>query len=236
MISIIVPTYNERKNIVRLIMEVESALIQSSITDFEILVMDDDSPDQTADHVIALKDPKVRLVNRRGRVRGLSNAVIDGFREARGEILGVMDADLSHPPAAVPSLVEALAGDTLIAVGSRYVRGGGIVNWPLKRRIVSRVACWLACGITPVRDSTSGFFFLKREVLGGVTLDPYGFKIGLEVFARTRHAGKIKEIPYVFTDRREGQSKFGPSIITTYLKQLVHLAGEKIRHGSEPGR
>lgn len=229
MLSVIIPTYNERKNVVSLTMEVQNALSSGGITDYEILFMDDDSPDGTAAVITALKDPRVRVVNRRGRPRGLAYAVIDGFREGRGEIFAVMDADLSHPPKVLPALVRAVMDGAEIAVGSRYVKGGGVYNWPWKRRFVSRVACLMARPVTPVRDSTSGFFAIRRSAIEGVTLNPYGFKIGLEVFVCARHQGKIQEVPYVFTDRREGTSKLGGMIMWLYLKQLGHLLKKKFR-------
>ena len=221
MISIIIPTYNESKNIPGLLREIERELSASGAGSFEILVMDDDSPDGTAQVVNGLNDPVVRAVNRRGRPKGLSASVIDGFREAKGDMLGVMDADLSHPPAVLPKLIRAVQEGENLAVASRYVPGGGIRNWPLKRVIASKAACWMARPFTRVKDATSGFFVLRRSILDGVALDALGFKIGLEVIVKSRHGGKIREIPYVFTDRRQGQSKFGLYIIYCYLKQLA---------------
>ena len=104
---------------------------------------------------------------------------------------------------------------------------GGVKDWPLKRVIVSRVACVLARPLTPVKDATSGFFLVRKQALEGVRLSPVGFKIGLEVFARAKHQGKIKEVPYVFTDRKKGFSKFNAPIIGCYLRQLVSLWHEK---------
>lgn len=206
-----------------LIRRVEETLLTSGEADFEILIMDDDSPDGTSEAVLSLKNPRVRLINRRGRPRGLSAAVIDGLYQAQGELIGVMDADLSHPPEVIPSLIQALREGARVAVGSRYVAGGGIKNWPFHRALISRFACALARPVTPVKDSTSGFFFLQKKVLENVVLDPLGFKIGLEVFVKSKHEHKIKEVPYVFTDRRKGSSKFGIYVIGCYLKQIILL-------------
>lgn len=224
MISVIVPTYNERNNILDLIRQIEEVFSGAAVPDFEIIVMDDDSPDGTASLVLESGDSRVRVVNRKDKVRGLSAAVIDGFKEATGDIIGVMDADLSHPPVLLPRLVGAVREGYNLAVGSRYVPGGGIRDWPFKRVLVSKVACWLARPVTSVKDPTSGFFFLKRAILENVPLNPLGFKIGLEVFVKSRHENKIKEVPYVFTDRKKGVSKFNLQIIVCYLQQLFYLA------------
>ncbi len=156
---------------------------------------------------------------------GLSSGVIDGWRFARSEslALGAMDADFSHDPKIIPAMVRALeSGRYGLAVGSRYVRGGGIENWPLKRKITSIIACALAWPLTPIRDITSGFILIKREALAGVELDPIGFKIGLEVAAKAKY-GKAVEVPYVFTDRIIGESKLNGKEVTNYLRQLRRI-------------
>jgi dolichol-phosphate mannosyltransferase len=151
--------------------------------------------------------------------------VIDGWRIARptSVALGAMDADFSHDINALPKMVEALeSGKYGLAVGSRYVPGGGIENWPKRRIITSRVACWLARPLTGVKDVTSGYFLVRRDALEGVELDPIGFKIGLEVIAKA-HYGEAVEIPYVFTDRVAGESKLNEREIFNYLRQLGRL-------------
>jgi dolichol-phosphate mannosyltransferase len=114
-----------------------------------------------------------------------------------------------------------------LAVGSRYVKGGGISNWPLKRKLTSIVACMLAWPLTPIRDITSGFILVKREALEGVELDPIGFKIGLEVAAKAKY-GKALEVPYVFTDRIVGESKLNGKEITNYLRQLRRIYATRL--------
>jgi dolichol-phosphate mannosyltransferase len=134
-----------------------------------------------------------------------------------------MDADFSHDANAIPMMVAALAGGEYgLAIGSRYVAGGGIENWPMKRKITSIVAIALAKPLTSVRDITSGFFLVRRSALDGVALDPIGFKIGLEVIAKA-HYGRALEVPYVFTDRVAGTSKLNQSEIFNYLRQLVRI-------------
>ena len=229
MISIVIPTYNESENILELLSGLRRALEGAKIHDYELVVMDDDSPDGTFNMVNAMKDSSIRCVNRRGKKRGLANAVIDGFSEAKGDILGVMDSDLSHPPAVVPAMISSVMTGTNLVVGSRYVKGGGTADWPLKRRIISYLACRAAASLTKIKDATSGFFFFKKAILDNVSLNPSGFKIGLEIFVKADHRGNIAELPYVFTDRRMGKSKFGLKAIFSYLKQMIELYGYKRR-------
>lgn len=140
-----------------------------------------------------------------------------------------MDADFSHDPTALPNMVAALeSGEYGLAVGSRYVAGGGIANWPMRRIITSRVACWLARPLTRVKDVTSGYFLVRREALDGAALDPIGFKIGLEVIAKARY-GKAIEVPYVFKDRVAGESKLNQREIFNYLRQLGRLYAAALR-------
>lgn len=192
------------------------------------MVVDDGSPDGTADIAAGLnkKDHPVRVVRRSGKL-GLASAVVAGFGAAKGDVLLVMDADLSHPPAVAPQLVDAIANGADLAVGSRYVKGGGAKDWPLRRRVVSRVACLMGNVLVPVRDSTSGFFAMRRSVIEGVKLNPIGFKIGFEVMARGRYK-KAVEVPYVFRDRELGKSKFGQREIGQYLVQLAQVARDRV--------
>ena len=223
MISIVIPTYNEAGSLPTLVQRLGSAL---GGRDWELIVVDDGSPDGTADLAAAMA-PRlpVRVVRRPGKL-GLASAVLDGFRAATGDILVCMDADLSHPPEVVPHLVDALTGGADLAVGSRYVAGGGVEDWPLKRRIVSRVACLMGNALVPVRDATSGFFALRRSVIDGVHLNPIGFKIGFEVIARGRYA-TVVEVPYTFRDREHGSSKFGRREVAQYVQQLGQIARDK---------
>ena len=222
--SIVIPTYNEAAGIGKLIAALDAAFRAHSL-DGEIIVVDDNSPDGTGEIVDGLSERfPVRCLHRSGKL-GLSSAVIEGWGIARSEsvALGAMDADFSHDVNALPKMVAALeTGEYGLAVGSRYVAGGGIANWPTRRVITSRVACWLARPLTHVKDVTSGYFLVRRDALTGVTLDPIGFKIGLEVIAKA-HYGKAIEIPYVFTDRVEGVSKLNQREIFNYLKQLARL-------------
>jgi len=139
----------------------------------------------------------------------------------------VMDADLSHPPEVLPSLFETVRSGTAdVAVASRRVEGGGIRNWPLMRRFISWGSGLLARPLVRVRDTTSGFFALKRSCIEGVELRPIGYKIGLEVLARGRY-DTVMEVPYIFTDRQYGQSKLGGKVMLAYLLQLASLYRER---------
>jgi len=222
-ISIIVPTYNEAASLPILAERLGTSL---GGRDWELVVVDDGSPDGTADIAERLAPRLPVRVVRRSQKSGLASAVMAGFTAARGDLLVVMDADLSHPPEVVPALVDAVVGGADLAVGSRYVRGGGTADWPLRRRVVSRVACILGNLLVPVRDATSGFFALRRAAIDDVRLNAIGFKIGFEVIARGRFR-KIVEVPYVFRDREHGASKFGRREIAQYLVQLGQVARDK---------
>jgi dolichol-phosphate mannosyltransferase len=228
--SIVIPTYNEAAGIEKLLRAL-AATFEANGLDGEIIVVDDNSPDGTGDVVERLaRELPVRCLHRSGKL-GLSSAVIDGWAAARGNsiVLGAMDADFSHDVNALPKMVQALeSGAYGLAIGSRYVPGGGIANWPKRRIIVSRVACWLARPLTNVKDVTSGFLLVRRDALAGVVLDPIGFKIGLEVIAKA-HYGKAIEVPYVFTDRVAGESKLNEREIFNYLKQLGKLYSAWLR-------
>jgi dolichol-phosphate mannosyltransferase len=223
-ISVVVPTYNEAASISELAARLGRALEGRP---WELVVVDDGSPDGTARIAEGLAPAlPVRVVRRPGKL-GLASAVLDGFGAAGGDTLVVMDADLSHPPEVVPRLVDAIEAGADIAVGSRYVPGGGIVDWPLRRRVISRVACLMGNALVPVRDATSGFLAMRRAVVTGVHLDPIGFKIGFEIIARGKYA-RVVEVPYTFRDRQAGRSKFGSREVWLYGAQLMKVARDRM--------
>ena len=224
MISVIVPTYNEAGSLPPLVERLASAMAGHV---WELVVVDDGSPDGTAEVANRLSATNPVWVVRRAGKAGLASAVIAGFKESRGDILVVMDADLSHPPETVPALVKAIDDGADLAVGSRYVKGGATMDWPLGRRVVSRVACLRGNALVPVRDATSGFFAVRRTAIDGVHLNAIGFKIGFEVIARAK-TNKIVEIPYTFRDRELGASKFGRREVREYLKQLGIVTRDKL--------
>ena len=225
MFSVIVPTYNERDNASELIRRVLEAFARLD-EPAELLVVDDDSPDGTAAAMREAAaehraDEQVRVIVRSSD-KGLAKAVAAGFELARGDVLAVIDADLSHPPELLPDLLAAIRDGADVAVGSRYVNGGGTEGWPLIRRIVSRGACLLARPLSPVKDITSGFFALRRECLDELHYVPRGYKIGLELFARLP-GRRVVEVPFTFRDRTRGASKLGGAVMLAYLVQLASL-------------
>ncbi len=221
-LSLVIPTYNESRGLEALIERVFDVLNRAAIP-AEIVVVDDNSPDGTGEvaEELAGRFP-VKVVHRSGKL-GLSSAVIDGWAVASGRILGVMDADLSHDAEILPDMVTSITeGGAEVAVGSRYIPGGGLGEWPWFRQVTSKFAVLLGRPICPVHDVTSGYLMFRRSVIQGVTLDPIGFKIGLEVLVRGRYH-TFTEVPYTFVDRAAGKSKFGMHEIRNYLVQLFRL-------------
>lgn len=229
-LSIVVPTYNERGPLADLVTAVFVVLDRHAIAG-ELVVVDDNSPDGTgavADE-LATRYP-MRVVHRAGKL-GLGTAVIEGFAAATAPIVGVMDADLSHPPEVLPRMLDAFETEGAdFVIGSRYVPGGGTRDWPASRLAMSRAACLLARPVTPVRDATSGFFFVRRELAEGVRIEAGGFKICLELLVRGR-ATSVVEVPYVFIGRTVGESKMNLREALGYLHQLRALA--RVRFGPE---
>ncbi len=217
---VIVPTYNEVENIDELLERV------CDLPDhIEILVVDDASPDGTADRVAAFKEyypERVHLMRREGKL-GLGSAYREGFRYALAQgyqLIGEMDADLSHNPADIPNLTAPLQEDRAdVAVGSRYVDGVRVMNWPLSRLILSYSASIYTRAITrlPVYDVTAGYVFYRREVLDTLELNRihstgYSFQIEMK-FRAWRQGFRLVEIPIVFTERTEGSSKMSKAIV-----------------------
>lgn len=233
-LALVVPTYNERDRLPELVRAIFAAYDASGI-EGELVIVDDNSPDGTGDVAdeLAQKFP-VRVVHRAGKL-GLGTAVIEGFNAADAEIVGVIDADLSHPPALVPRMLAALQTERAdIVIGSRYVQGGGTRNWETSRVLMSRFACMLASGLTPVRDATSGFFLMRRDRARDVTISAGGFKICLELLIRSEPRLVI-EVPYVFTGRTAGESKMNWKEAAGYLQQLRDLyAYRRSRHLPRP--
>ncbi|HNR33585.1 MAG TPA: glycosyltransferase family 2 protein [Candidatus Hydrogenedentes bacterium] len=221
-LSVIVPTYHEAANVPELIARIERVR-ETCALDLEVVFMDDDSRDGIVEAVAALNKPWVRVVVRTAN-RGLSPAVLDGFREARGDTLLVMDADLSHPPEKIPEMIAALDAGHDFALGSRYVPGGSTDDqWGLFRWINSRVATWFALPLTSVRDPMSGFFAIRRETFDRAdALNPVGYKIALELLIKCG-CKNVCEVPIHFSKRAHGESKLSFKEQLRYLEHVRRL-------------
>jgi dolichol-phosphate mannosyltransferase len=227
-LSLIIPTYNESKNVPELVRLLTGLLHEPLDGKYELIVVDDNSPDKTWEIAEGLtaQYPNLRVMRRQGE-RGLSTAVIRGWQAARGDVLAVIDADLQHPPDTTVKLFEQMDQGATLAVGSRNVEGGGVSNWSVLRRILSRGAQLLGLMILPgvlgrVSDPMSGYFMVRRDALTGVELSPLGYKILIEVIGR----GRIKwvsEVGYVFRERVAGESKVSSALYIDYLRHLVRL-------------
>ena len=176
-------------------------------------MVDDASADGTAERAESLAaEIPVRVLRRPGRL-GLATAVLDGWATARGEVLGVLDADLQHPPETLRALTAAILRGADLAIGSRYVPGGGTSDWTWVRRLISRTATHMAATVLPLKlavvgDPMSGMFMVRASALRNAQLNPLGYKILLEVIAKA-HYNKLVEVPYVFQERERGASKLG---------------------------
>ena len=223
-VSIVLPTYDERENIGPLLSGIHAEL--QCMWSYEVIVVDDGSPDGTADVVrsAAAEYPSIRLVER-PRKLGLGSAVAAGFSIAKGDYWVMMDADLSHRPQDLPILLEALASADIV-VGSRYIPGGATQGWPLQRRLMSRAAGMLAqkaLGLD-IRDATSGFAAFRRETVEPLlpSLQPEGFKLLLEIVVRATQA-RVTEAPITFVERRHGKSKLSTGEALQFLRLCWQL-------------
>lgn len=218
-VSIIVPTYNEAENVPVLVSRIKKAMGKRK--DYEILIADDDSPDRTWEIAEHLGAP-VRVLRRTSGVRGLAPAVFDAFALASGDIVGVIDADLQHPPEKIPALLAALEEGADISVGSRLVAGGSVEGWPRHRKLTSRAAMLFSLPLTSVKDPMSGYFFLRKSVLSSLYTSPQGYKILLEILGRCSY-GRVVEVPIQFKDRSVGGSKLTWKVQLQYLHQVFSL-------------
>jgi len=212
--TIVIPTFNERETLPGLCAAVREHVVGNP----QLLVVDDQSPDGTADVARALG---CDVIVRTGQ-RGLALSVVEGIARAKGQIAVVIDADGSHPAAVIPELVDAVQGGMDLAVGSRHVPGGRIdADWPLRRRLLSGMAQLAAKPLTQLSDPMSGFFAVRVSALDLERLRPRGYKILLEIDAR--HDLSVAEVPIEFRDRTGGDSKLNVRVQLDYLRQLGSL-------------
>ncbi|MCW5313382.1 glycosyltransferase [Nostoc sp. KVJ3] len=227
-LSLVIPTYKERDNI-KNVVSILSRLLDESIPGrYELIVVDDDSPDRTWEIAQSLTTeyPQLRVM-RRQQERGLSSAVIRGWQAATGDVLGVIDGDLQHPPEVLMQLSRSVEQGADLAVASRHVDGGGVSSWSVVRRFLSRGAQLLGLVILPgvlsrVSDPMSGYFMVRRSAIANATLNPVGYKILLEVIGRG-NIDRVAEVGYVFCERKEGESKVTWKQYIDYIHHLVRL-------------
>ncbi len=234
LLSIVVPTFGERDNVEELVRRIDLALPRTA---WEIVFVDDDSPDGTAETVRSLgrHDPRVRCVHRIGR-RGLSSACVEGILASSAPYVAVMDADFQHDEKILPLMLLRVAqGNVDIVVGSRHVEGGSIGNWNNRRAAMSRFAAQLSRLATRVdlQDPMSGYFMMSREAFMGAArgLSLIGFKILLDIFASAPKPLRYEEIPYRFRGRLSGESKFDSAAMWDYA---MLLADKTIGHVVPP--
>lgn len=218
-VSIIIPTYREAENIPKILDRLARLRTDHGL-ELEVLFMDDQSNDGSAEIVTKVEFPWATLIERDGE-RGLSQAVIDGFERARFPILVCMDCDLSHPVEVIPQLILALASGQQMAIGSRYVAGGSTDHdWGIFRYLNSHVAALMARPLTKVRDPMSGFFAMRRDdFLKADQLNPVGYKIALELIVKC-NLDNVAEVPIHFANRIYGESKLS---LREQLKYIRHL-------------
>jgi dolichol-phosphate mannosyltransferase len=230
-LALTIPTLREAENISGLLDHVRSVLDPLNIR-YEILVVDDDSRDGTEEIVsaIAERDPRVRLLVRKGQ-RGLSGAVLYGWQNTDASILGVMDADLQHPPELLPALIHSIDTGHDLVIGSRYIAGGRLGDWNPLRKLISAAAVWATWPIQRsglyARDPMSGFFMVRRECVERVPLQSAGFKLLLEILVRGR-IRSLEEIPLAFGQRNRGASKASFKVAIDYGRLLARLYAGKI--------
>lgn len=226
--SLIIPTYNEGANVQELVQILSEILDNRIPNEYELILVDDDSPDLTwkiAQELVP-QYPQLRVMRRQGE-KGLSTAVIRGWQVSRGEILGVIDADLQHPPEILLQIWSEMEKGADLAIASRHVEGGGVSEWSIVRRFLSRGAQMLGLIILPevisrLSDPMSGYFMVRRNAIVGKYLSPVGYKILIEVTAR----GAIRwiaEVGYVFRERQAGESKVTWKQYIEYIQHLLRL-------------
>lgn len=223
-LALVIPTYNEAGNIGPLLQRATAALAG---IEHEIIVVDDASTDGTGDRVreAAERMPFVRLIVRQDE-RGLASAVLRGWQSSTASVLGVMDADLQHPPELLPELWARILGGADLALASRYVKSASLGDWSMTRRVLSVLGIWSAAYALPkgrrVHDPASGFFLLRREAIAGVPLVGQGFKLLLEVLVRGR-IHRVEEVPFQFGVRQQGRSKGDVRVLLDYFALLWKL-------------
>lgn len=227
-LSLVIPTYNERKNLEQLISNLVAILDQNIPQKYELIIVDDNSIDRTCELALnlAARYSQIRVMSRQ-QEKGLATAIIRGWQSAKSEILAVIDADLQHPPEILVELWQEMEKGADIAIASRHVAGGGVSQWNVVRRFLSRGAQMLGLLILPevlgrISDPMSGYFMVRRDAIAGKTLKPLGYKILIEIMARG-NIRWIAEVGYVFRERKTGESKVTYRQYWAYIRHLIRL-------------
>lgn len=228
-VSVIIPTFNESKNILNFLTSVGRNL--AGIVSSEIIVVDDNSPDGTGKIVQDYiknngKNPlqKIDIINRIGK-KGLSSAILDGIKQAKGNMIVVLDSDFSHPPQIIQKLIDTLKNSQCdLVIASRYIKGGAVHGWPFKRKLMSKIGTKFVKRVLGIKNSDplSGFFAFKRRIIEGINFDAIGYKMLLEILVKTKGVS-VKEIPYTFKNRQLGSSKLTTSTVVDYLNSVWKL-------------
>jgi len=226
-VSIIIPTYNEAKNLPLLVEEIFNVIDENEI-DLEIVFVDDNSPDGTGQIAESLKIKySIKVIHRAGKL-GLGSAVIEGFKLSDRPYLGVMDADLSHDPVIINQLINSLDENDIV-IGSRFKEGSVVEDRSLVRRLISGTGVFLAKLLTGVNDPLSGYFLFRRDVINDVKLKTVGYKILLEILVKGKFKN-IKEFPYTFRMRKYSASKLNNKEFLFFLGQIVKYSLYKLFH------
>ena len=227
-VSIILPTYNESQNILKILKSIGESIPKK--ISFETIIIDDNSPDGTGniveeyvENVREFAHNTINVIHRKAR-EGLSSAIMSGIQQATGDTIVVMDSDLSHPANIIPKMLDALKSKCDLVIASRYVPDGAIEGWNLKRKLISKTATEIAkkCLGIDTADPMSGFFAFKKKIINDLKFDAIGYKMLLEILVKTKEVN-VTEIPYTFTDRQFGVSKLDTRTILDYLKSVWRL-------------
>jgi len=224
---LITTTYNERENLSELIDRIQKTL---QYLEYELIIVDDNSPDETwkVAEEYSKRTSNIRLIRRPSKM-GLSSAFLDGLNASKGDLVGLIDSDLQHPPEVLLRMIESINLGNDLVVASRYIQGGGVRDWPFVRRIISKSAVILVDvffhQLSRVKDPLSGYFIVKKSSLSDASLFAGSFKILLEILLKGNFAS-ISEVPYIFESRKHGKSKLGFGEISDFLNHLYKLDKE----------
>ncbi len=230
-VCVIIPTFNEEESIEETIIRLQNVLNQNRI-DAEILVVDDESTDRTIEIVGKLQQTRysnIRFIVRHPpETKDLALSIVWGFKNTESPYICVTDGDGSHEIEKIPTMYNAILNGADIAIGSRYMPGGGVVGWPTSRYILSRGATFLTRLLFPYLTDPGNFFMFRKDVINGIDLHAHGFKLSVEIIDKGKWE-KLQQIPYTFTNRKKGKSKLKSTIITDFLLEMVDVVKNAVK-------